>query len=98
MPWISPTVHLYYNPGQPLTEYVDDVTEHVMTFTNPTHKLFWCHSCGRVRCAKDLSIHVYYDHSHITCTEKEYGRSPEFPFEYTTVCKGTAYKPKAKAA
>ena len=94
MPWISPTVHVYVERGQPLTDYWDRVTEREMHFTTPPYKLFYCHACRRLRAAKDLNIHVYYDHSLIVCREKEWGRSSEFPFARQHVCIGTTFRAK----
>jgi hypothetical protein len=92
------SVHIYESGKQPLTNYTIDVTDAVPPFhvTIPPDSEFRCDICWRLRPASELVVQVYYDCQIITCRDKEYGRRPEFPFDYTHVCVGTAYKPRKK--
>jgi len=88
-------VHIYAEPGQPLTKfrlYPYEADGEELWDTTPPYKLYYCHNCGRLRAAKDLNVHVYYDHVSIVCAQKEYARSPEFPFAYERVCAGYTYR------
>lgn len=86
--WVG-NVHIYREPGQPLTSFIDP--QFGIKTEYPPYKLFYCHNCGRLRPAKDLNIHVYYDHDSIVCNAKEFARSPEFPFAYERVCIGYTF-------
>lgn len=89
--WVG-NIHIYREPGQPMTDYRDPhLPENINRFKTPPYKLFYCHNCGRLRAAKDLNIHVYYDHSSVVCRERQFARSPEFPFAYERVCLGYTF-------
>ena len=94
-------VHIYWEPKQPLTRYRIPETvletpkdEEPVWIEHDPDELWMCQNCYRDRPASELNVQVYYDCSVITCREKEYGRSPEFPFEYGYVCKGAAFQSK----
>jgi hypothetical protein len=90
-------VHIYRAEPQPATRWELDVFgdgRPPMVVTHAPTKRLWCYACYRRRQAKNLVAHVYYDGTYYFCREKEYGRSSEFPFEYRTICKGTAFRPR----
>ena len=89
-------IHIYRAVDQPATRFELDVSneDEPIIIEYPPYKLLHCYSCGRLMAAKDLIAHAYYDGTYFFCREKEYGRAPEFPFEYRHICKGTALKPR----
>lgn len=91
---VNLVVHIYTAEKQPLTEFMDDNFDKPIRIRNEPTRHFICHACRRCKEARHLSIQVYYDGWNICCTEKEYGRSPEFPFGYTQVCVGSSFKPR----
>jgi len=62
-------LHVYVNPRQPLTKYVDHNFPKPQTFRTNPRKKFSCMVCGRRRWAKNLVVQVYYDMTRITCKE-----------------------------
>ena len=87
-------VHIYSAKQQPATRWELDMGEdrEPLVVTHAPDELLTCSHCYRKRPASDMVAYVYYDMTDYACREKEYGRSSTFPFEYTTVCKGTAFK------
>jgi hypothetical protein len=95
---MTTSVHIYRANPQPATRWELDMGEdrEPLVVTNEPNKLLWCSVCYRRRHAKNLWAYVYYDGTNYHCRDKEYGRSREFPFDYRTLCKGTALKPRSK--
>lgn len=94
MTYPAPYVHIYAADPQPATRWELDIGEgrKPIVVENEPDALLQCSACYRRIPARDMVAHVYYDGTNYYCREKEYGRSSDFPFEYTTVCKGTAFK------
>jgi len=68
------TLHIYAAKAQPATRYTDMTMGDPIVFKNPPRKLIRCHACGKLKWAKNLTAHVYYDGTNFYCRYKKWYR------------------------
>ena len=71
------TVHIYAEPMQPATRYIDSHFDPPMTFVCPPDRLLLCHSCGKLRQARNCVVQVYYDGLSVWCAPGKGCKDPK---------------------
>lgn len=61
--------HVFTTVDQPATKYLDRNIEPPLKCTNNPRRQLRCYTCGRVRWAKNMIVHVYYDCTRFFCAE-----------------------------
>lgn len=62
-------VHVYVEPGQPATRYVDRLSGRARWFRCNPRRLWWTDCCSKKRWAKYVRVCVYYDGIHRFCAK-----------------------------
>jgi hypothetical protein len=65
---VSDDLHVYTASSQPATEYRVDLDEgESPVVRNPKNRAILADCCGFRRCARNLTVQVYYDCHRFTC-------------------------------
>ena len=69
MSYMLGKVHVYVNPSQPATRFVDDCGPKPFWSTCRARRLWWTDCCRTRRWAKYVRVQVYYDTIHRFCKD-----------------------------
>ena len=61
------TIHVYRASDQKATRYRETFGDKTFIVTNPPRRCFPCKKCKRMRYARNLVVHVYYDGTYYFC-------------------------------
>ena len=60
-------IHVHRAADQPATRYHVDLGDRSITITNPKNRALYASCCGFGRCARNLTVQVYYDLHRYSC-------------------------------
>ncbi len=71
------TLHIYTQPFQPATRWIDHHFDPPMTFSGSPYRLVWCRCCEVRRQARNCVVQVYYDGVAYWCAEGKGCKNPK---------------------
>lgn len=69
MSYMLGNVHVYVEPWQPATRYIDNCMEQPLEFRCRRRRLWWTDCCRQRRWAAYVRVQVYYDYIRRSCAD-----------------------------